>query len=376
MRRRAFVFSLSLVGLGMASPWTFARALRRMQVLVLGGTGFLGPAIVNRLKARGHTVTLFNRGLSNPHLFPELELIRGDRDARGGLAALEGTRSWDAVIDVWPSEPRMLEATASLLKGRASYYYYISSIAAYQNAGVVTRVDESFPLRPAAPGYNGGKAESERILTRLWPSNSGVARPVGITGDRDDGMAVCYWLTKALGPGEFIAPGDGKDLLQQVDVHDVAALVVDCVEAQRRGPLNASGHTYEWAIWLAIARDAVGGRGQPVWVDAQFLLSNGVREHDNMPIWRWRNDQVPQPIYAADRAMRFGWRLTPMVQTLRQAWAFYQTLPASERVFPAVQGSDAWGLSDRRERELLTLWAQAQHARSSSPAHPDGIKEG
>ncbi len=226
------------------------------------------------------------------------------------------------------------------------------------------KVDESLPLRPAAPGYNAGKAESERILGRLWPSKSGVVRPVGITGERDDGMAVCYWLTKALGPGQYIAPGDGKDLLQQVDVHDVAALVVDSVEVQSPGPLNACGHTYEWATWLAIARDAVRGRDRPVWVDAEFLLSNGVREHDNMPIWRWRNDPTPRPIYVADRAMRLGWKPTPMVQTLKEAWAFYQTLPASERVFPAVQGSDAWGLSDRRERELLSSWAQAQHRTS------------
>jgi 2'-hydroxyisoflavone reductase len=361
MRRRAFVLNLSLAGLGAAAPRAFAGTRRRLRVLVLGGRSFLGPAIVTRLRTRGHTVTLFNRGLTNPHLFSELELIRGDRDAPGGLAALEGARRWDAVIDVWPFEPRMLEATATLLKGRASYYHYVSSIAAYKNPGVFTKVDESFPLRPAASGYSGGKAESERTLARLWPSNSGVVRPVGITGARDDGMAVCYWLTKALGPGEFIAPGDGKDLLQQVDVRDVAALVVDCVEALRPGPLNASGHTYEWAAWVAIARDAVGGRGHPVWVDAQFLLSNGVRQHDNMPIWRWRNDPMPQPIFVADRAMRLGWKLTPMVQTLKDAWAFYQTLPASARIFPAVQGSDAWGLSDGRELELLNLWAQAQH---------------
>ncbi len=97
MKRRTFAFVLGLVGLSAASPWTFATAQRHMRVLVLGGTSFLGPAIVNRLKARGHTVILFNRGLTNPHLFPALELIRGDRDAPGGLAALgareTGTRS-------------------------------------------------------------------------------------------------------------------------------------------------------------------------------------------------------------------------------------------------------------------------------------------
>jgi 2'-hydroxyisoflavone reductase len=360
MKRRSVVFGLSAVAMAAASSRVFARAQRHLRVLVLGGTSFLGPAIVTRLRTRGHTVTLFNRGLTNPQLFPELELIRGDRDAPGGLAALAGTRRWDAVIDVWPFEPRMLEAAANLLQGRASYYYYVSSIAAYANSGS-TKVDETFPLRPAGPGYNRGKAESERALARLWPGKSGVIRPVGITGERDDGMAVCYWLTKALGPGDFIAPGDGKDLLQQVDVHDVAALAVDSVEAQRPGPLNASGHTYEWATWLAIARDAVAGSGRPVWVDAQFLLSNGVRQHDNMPIWRGRNDSTPRPIYVADRAARLGLGLTPMVHTLAEAWAFYQTVPASERVFPALQGSDAWGLSAGRERELLSLWAQAQH---------------
>jgi 2'-hydroxyisoflavone reductase len=361
MKRRSVVLGLGAIAMAAASPCVFARAQQPLRILVLGGRSFLGPAIVTRLRTRGHTVTLFNRGLTNPQLFSELELIRGDRDAPGGLAALEGVRRWDAVIDVWPFEPRMIEATARLLRGRAAYYYYVSSVAAYQNPGAAITVDESLPLRAAAPGYNGGKAESERILQRLWPNNSGVARPVGIAGERDDGMAVCYWLTKVLEPGQFIAPGDGKDLIQQVDVHDVAALVVDSVESQRSGPLNASGHTYEWATWLAIARDAVEGRGQPVWVDAQFLLSNGVRQHDNMPIWRWRNDPTPRPIYLADRAMRLGWTLTPMVQTLRRAWVFSQTLPASERVFPAVQGSDAWGLSDQRERELLTLWSQTQH---------------
>src|SRR5215472_273662 len=135
LRRRFLKNSLLAAGLAALSRslpmWAFASVPKR--ILILGGTRFLGPAIVEAALAGGHAVTVFNRGISNPHLFPYLEKLRGfrsDDSANQNLSELVN-RSWDAVIDVWPYEPPLVESAARFLKSHTKHYLYVSSIAAY-----------------------------------------------------------------------------------------------------------------------------------------------------------------------------------------------------------------------------------------------------
>ena len=133
MRRRTFLAS-SLASASALALTPASRAVSRearpepLRLLVLGGTNFVGPAIVDAALSRGHRVTLFNRGITRPELFPNAEKLRGLRGTkREDLSALSGTRHWDAVVDVWPEQSALVESTAKLLVDRVSFYYFISS---------------------------------------------------------------------------------------------------------------------------------------------------------------------------------------------------------------------------------------------------------
>jgi 2'-hydroxyisoflavone reductase len=174
----------------------------------------VAPAIVNRLLAQQHTVTLFNRGETNPELFPQLELIKGDRqpDSDAGLSGLKGTRHWDAVIDVWPDTPRIVGPTAQLLEDRVGYYHFISTIGAYAPGPRYAKAEDA-PLRTESTGYGGGKAACERLLERVYGQRSGRVRPGVITGDRDPSLDMYSWLSKVKRLAPYLAPGDGQDPL-------------------------------------------------------------------------------------------------------------------------------------------------------------------
>lgn len=156
-------------------PRIFAQKFAKKKILILGGTGFLGPPVVERALQRGHTVTLFNRGRSNGDLFPNVEKIRGDRE-RGDLEGLTNDRHWDVVIDVWANDPAVVVPIANLLAKRTDYYHFVSSIAAYADYSKIG-MDETAPTRTDRPGYGGNKARSEKALTDLLGSPVGICRP-------------------------------------------------------------------------------------------------------------------------------------------------------------------------------------------------------
>ncbi|MFO1425526.1 MAG: NAD-dependent epimerase/dehydratase family protein [Steroidobacteraceae bacterium] len=188
---------------------------RPLEILVLGGTGFLGPHQVNYALGRGHRVTLFNRGLSAAGLFGDrVELLRGDRDARVGLglAALEGTRRWDVVIDNSGFLPRHVRDAATLLRGRVTQYVFVSSGAVYDGTqGEV--FDERGPLRRLADAaselqspetYGPLKAECERVVAQLFPGRCTILRPTYVFGPGDDTDRFTYWIERLALGGEVL----------------------------------------------------------------------------------------------------------------------------------------------------------------------------
>ncbi|NNC96431.1 MAG: NAD-dependent epimerase/dehydratase family protein, partial [Gammaproteobacteria bacterium] len=214
MKRRDFL------GLSLASTCAalsscvvpVAPAKKKSQILVLGGTNFVGPAIVEHALAHGHEVTLFNRGITRSHLFPGIEKLRGLRAVNGGdLSALQNNRKWDAVIDVWPEESGLVEQTARLLSERTDYYFFVSSIAVYRDFSKAGLTENS-PVHENDPGWYGGeKVLAEKMLERYFPGRFGVARCHAIIGPRDDGNAYHYWLRRIAGNTQVLAPGSGKD---------------------------------------------------------------------------------------------------------------------------------------------------------------------
>src|ERR1039458_1039205 len=248
MDRRSFIKSSLLASAAsayssfLASP-TFASAAPK-RVLVLGGTLFLGPAIVESALAAGHIVTLFNRGVTNPTLFPNLEKLKGFRSSDPqdeDLSALS-RRHFDVVVDVWPNDPAVAASAAELLRDRAGHYLYVSSIAAYDSSEFANAgVEETAPMEPwnsSGRKYNRGKADSERRLHAIFGEKLTIVRPGPIKGTRDTTPDLLPWLLRAQRGAQHIAPGDGTDPVELVDVKDVARFLVMAIARSLYGTFN------------------------------------------------------------------------------------------------------------------------------------------
>jgi 2'-hydroxyisoflavone reductase len=190
----------------------FAASSAGKKILILGGTGFLGPHVVERALARGHTVTLFNRGKTAADRFPEVEKIRGDRGpgSTTDLSGLKNDRRWDAVVDVWANDPEVVVPMAKLLADRVDYYFFVSSIAVYKDYSTIG-MDETAPTRLERPGYGGNKARSEKALLEMLGDRVGIARLSAIMGPGDESLSYHYWLSRLAKDQEIVAPGDGTD---------------------------------------------------------------------------------------------------------------------------------------------------------------------
>lgn len=331
--------------------------VRPKTILVLGGTLFLGPAIVERAVEAGHRVTLFNRGKTNPWLFPQLEKLRGDRETTSadGLAELSGERRRDAVIDVWPSQPQVVMPAARLLHGRTEFYSFVSSIGAYITL-TQPGTDESHALRITESGYGGDKARCEAQLTELvGRERLGIVRPCPISGPRDPSLSLHYWLSRLAKDERMAAPGDGSDPVQLVDVRDVADWIVSNVEAARFGPYNLCGIPASFKTFLAQCRDAIHGSARVVWMDRAFLERYGVKAFGgNMPFWSPDTPAFEQ--VSSSKARRAGWSTRSLTETARDAWRSYADQIDVALAYPQHQWSYEWGISDRLQAELLRDW--------------------
>jgi len=332
-------------------------AARKKRILILGGTGFLGPKTVAAAVARGHDVTIFNRG-KREKLLPletKVEHLYGNRDPdlpaddeRGsdgklvnpggrprGLEQLAG-RSWDVVIDNSGYYPRMVAASAQLLAKHAEQYIYISSISAY-DVNPANGGDETTKLATLADptvetmgkdfvNYGGLKALCERAAAAAFPGHTAIVRPGYIVGPGDPTDRFTYWPVRIARGGEVLAPGSPDDPLQWIDVRDLADWLVTLAEHGTAGAFNAVGPPApaRWGDVLDTCVEASGGRAKLVWVPAAWLDKNGMGGEDAFPIWvapvdkfagfhRWNND----------RAEAAGLTFRPIADTVKSILAWY-----------------------------------------------------
>lgn len=359
MHRREFLVSAACgIAGGLASCSPVRPGPQRTQrILVLGGTNFVGPAIVERAMSAGHEVTLFNRGITRPHLFPGLEKLVGSRAVDGGdLGALHGRRRWDAVIDVWPYQSALVEQTARLLADRADYYFYCSSIAVYRDFSR-PGLNETSEIHVNDPGWYGGeKALAERAVATYFPTSSGISRCHAILGPRDDGHSYHYWLRRLASEDEVLAPGTGRDPVQYVDVRDVADWVVGSVETDRTGIYNLTGpaEPLELQSFLERTRSGIGSNADLVWVDADFLRqTHGVASFTDLPLWAPLDED--EGFYQVDgsKAISEGMTYRPVEQTARDAWRWHQSHFFRDAVFPV----GGLGMAREREEAILAAWS-------------------
>ena len=339
---------------------------RALRILILGGTGFIGPHMVQTALDRGHDVTLFNRGRTNTHLFPDVEKLEGDRN--GQLQALEG-KSWDVVIDnsgYYPSHVRM---SAEALRDSVNHYLFTSTIDAYRDFNAVG-FDESYPLhapdpnRPENPRqyYGQLKADCERIVREIFPSNSTQVRPGWIAGPGDNNHLLTYWVVRIDRGGEVLAPGRPDDYMQLTDARDLAEWYIHIAENQVFGAYSAVGPVLSWAEWLHGIRAVTPADVKFTWVDADFLLERDAKPWTDIPIW-WPacNDWGPRSFggilggegaFAIDgsKARANGLSHRTVADTAKSTldwyWDNFDDWPEDQRP----------GFSAARERELLDAW--------------------
>jgi len=324
-----------------------------LKLLILGGTAFLGPELVEAARARGHTVTLFNRGKTNPGLFPDLEKLQGDRD--GQLDALRG-RTWDAVLDTSGYVPRIVRQSAELLAPSVERYLFVSSISVYAE-GVKAPITEATALATASDpksedvraNYGALKARCEQAVEAAMPGRALSVRPGLIVGPTDPTDRFTYWPVRLVRGGEVLAPGDGLDPVQFVDVRDLAAFMVLALERRHAGTMNATGPAVPLLMrdFLAACR-APGVDAHLTWVDEQFLDDQKVSAWSDLPVWVPRSEAFTQVSSAP--AIAAGLAFRPAAETARDTLAWWRAQPEERRSKPRT------GLTAAREAEVLAAW--------------------
>ncbi len=336
-------------------------AAQALRILILGGTSFIGPHQVEYALSRGHEVTLFNRGRTNAHLFPEVEKLVGDRNS--DLSALEG-RSWDVVVDnSATNSPAWVERSANLLKDTCERYVFVSTRSVYADTSrIPMNIDapvwtyERAGVEPGAERlpYGLGKALSEQIARDVFGEDRTlVFRPGLIIGPGDTTDRFTYWPVRIHRGGEVLAPGDGTDPVQIIDVRDFGEWLVRMAEAGESGTYNVVGPRTPRPMseLLYGIRAVTTAETTFTWVDTDFAINAGLRPYAQLPVWRPARDGF-------EGFARFD--LTPEVEkglTFRSlADTTAATLEYHFSRTPERQAALRAGMSAEREAEVLAMW--------------------
>jgi 2'-hydroxyisoflavone reductase len=329
-----------------------------MKLLIIGGTRFLGRALVDEALAAGHEITLFNRGQSNPGLYPDVEQIHGNRD--GELGLLSGRR-WDAVIDTCGYVPRLVRASAEYLAESVDHYTFISSLSVYAEP-LPVQLDESGQVGAIADEtteeingetYGPLKALCEQAATRAMGGRALNVRAGLIVGPHDQSDRFTYWPARVARGGEVLAPASPEYGVQFIDVRDLARWIISATDARLAGPYNVTGpgRPLPLGLLLDACRAVSGSNARFTWVDEAFLTTHDVAPFTELPLW------VPAEFggfndFSIDKALAAGLTFRPFSETVRDTLEWAGQRPADY----------TWrnGLSAEREAKLLTEWHQTR----------------
>lgn len=333
-----------------------------MKILVIGGTVFLGRAIVDEALRRGHEVTVFNRGRSGPAL-AGVETVRGDREDEGALAALVEGRSWDQVVDTCGFEPLTVAKSVRALAGRAGAYAFVSSFHAYADWPALG-VDESMPRHACAVDaspddvpYNALKAGCERVVEEGFPGGALIVNPGIIVGPGENVGRLPWWLETIARGGRVLAPGSPHGSLQLVDARDIAAFLLGRLADGGLGrylTTGVRGNTTMGEL-LAACVEATGSDAELVWADEQFLQDQGVSPWTELPLWAPDIPELSGTWTASSaKALAAGMRCRPMAETVADTW---QALQGGGYPAPKyLQGKIPVGLDKDKHDTVLTAW--------------------
>ncbi len=353
-RREALQATAAMVLASLAGRVAFGAA-KPMRILILGGTGFIGPHLVEACRKRGHTLTLFNRGKRNASLFPEIETRLGDRN--GQLDSLkEG--EWDVAIDNSGYVPRHVRLSAELLEPRVRRYMFVSSISAYADLAS-PGIDEDYPTAKLSDPsveeingetYGGLKALCEQAVENIYGKRATIIRPTYIVGPGDPTDRFTYWPVRVARGGKMLAPGTPTDPVQFIDARDLADFMTRCAEEGIAGRFNACNRPREVSIGalLDTAKKVSKSDAQFLWANEEFLAVNKALESGEIPIWPpTEGPYAGAALVNPARAIAAGLRFTTTEKTVADTLAWHKTRPAEQ------QQKLRAGLSPEREAELL-----------------------
>lgn len=328
-----------------------------MNLLILGGTRFLGRALVDEALLDGHEITLFNRGQSNPDLYPHIEQIHGDRNSD---LALLGRRRWDAIIDTCGYVPRAVRRSAEYLADSVEQYTFVSTMSVYaeplsssidESAAVGTIEDETTE-EITGETYGPLKALCEQAATEAMDGRALHARAGLIVGPHDLSDRFTYWPVRVARGGEVLAPSSPDYGVQFIDVRDLARWIISATAARLTGPYNITGpgRPLPLGLLLDACRAVAGSDARFTWVDDSFLVEQSIEPYTEMPLW------VPAEFggfnsFNIDKVLAAGLIFRPFAETVRDTLEWAQYRPADY----------VWrnGLSAEREASLLAAWHQA-----------------
>jgi 2'-hydroxyisoflavone reductase len=338
------------------------RAAQPKKILILGGTAFIGPHFIEQAQARGHEITMFNRGRSNTDLFPKVEKLVGNRfpDVDEGLQAIEaaiaGGRRWDVVYDTSAYVPRVAKASAELLAKACDHYIFISTLSVFADRSV--DVSEDSPLgkledeseeRVTGASYGPLKALCEQAVEAAMPGRAAIVRPGLIVGPGDTSDRFTWWPHRIALGGDTLAPGFGENPIQVIDVRDLSRWAIQIAEEGTVGVFNAVGMASVITMeeFLHGCKIVLGSDNKFIWVDQQFLLDRDVRAYSEIPLWLPREDP-PYGTAQCQKAMAAGLSFRPLGATIRDTydWAV------------AREGYERWraGMAADREAKILSEW--------------------
>lgn len=341
-----------------------ASSVKPLRILILGGTGFIGPFQIEYALSRGHKITVFNRGKTHPAELPkDVEQLVGDRN--GQLDALKG-KQWDICIDNPTTLPAWVRDAGQILKGNVDRYVFISTISVYADTSK-TGPDENSALAKyqgadpyketleamKASGfqtYGPLKALSEQETEKWFPGKSLIIRPGLIVGPRDETDRFTYWPVRIDRGGEVLAPGNPKDPVQFIDGRDLAEWTIRMAENGGTGIYNATGPAKELGIGAMLdgIKSALNSNASFTWGDAEFLKQQKVEAWSDMPVWA--GDELGMARTNISRALAKGLTFRPLADTARDALAWFKAQK------PERQAKLRAGLTAEREKEVIAAW--------------------
>ena len=331
-----------------------------MRILILGGSSFVGRAITEVARSRGHEVTTFTRSSLPPGAAEgRIETIFGDRTHPDEYNFAAG-RTWDVVFDTWFGAPRIVQESVEALRSHASYYSYISTCSVYEGDPLPLGIDENFQTVEADPSaesinYPTDKRGAElAVLAGFGADASFIARPGLIIGPHEWPARLAWWLRRISQGGDVLAPGPQEMPLQYIDARDLAAFVVTAAEKKLVGIFNTltpRGHS-TMSEMLDICKKVTSSDAKFTWVPADFILEHEIQPWTELPIWI-SPDMYGFFSFNSNTALAAGLNCRPMSETAIDTWNSVLTEVQPE--LPA--GRIAPGISKEKELEVLAAWA-------------------